>query len=667
MDIELQEKQGGFRMRFYKNMSLKSKLITTFSLILLIPSLLVGGFAYQTAKNQLKEDIRATADQTVEMASNSLDEYIRMEMSNVDGLAKLLGSPSIDEKNTRTRELIDAFTSNHPELELLTLGNENGAWMKSPDPGVQKYDPRDRDWYKDTIKVPDKVVVSNPYISATTGNTVVTIAKILPDKKGVVGINLSLAKLADDINKVKVGSKGYIYVLDRTQHFLIHRDHKPGEEAKGDQYPLFYKDNSGRVEYFLNGDPKEASYGTVASAGWKVVGTMVAQESVEKASKVFSTTLIVLVVSLLFGALLVFGIIRSINRPLKNLMITAHSLSQGDLRNSVTVDSKDEIGKLGDSFNEMVDSLKTMISGIGDTSTQLAASSEQLSASSAQNNQATELIAISAQDVANGTTLLVERISDSTKVTGEMITDMTKISDLVRHSSQRASEARSFSDEGAVVLDSVIKQMNIIGDKVGEMGQVVREQANRSQDINQIISQITEIANQINLLSLNASIEAARAGEHGKGFAVVAAEVKKLAGQTALSSAQINVLIGEIQGQSTQAIESMELAAREVYAGKQVVNRMGELFTDIKDKITDVSDQMQVAAESSKNVSIGTEKLGAVMKTVSEVTEGAAANTENISAAAQQQMASMQEITASALALAHMAEELQAKIDKFKS
>lgn len=654
-------------MKFYKNMSLTRKLILSFAMILLIPSLLIGAAAYMTAKDQLKKELRLTADQNVAMMSSSLDQYVRMEMSNVDGLARLLASISIDQKDTHTRELIDAFTSNHPELELLTLGNENGAWMKSPDPGDQKYDPRERDWYKDTLKDSSKVVISNPYVSATTGNTVVTIARTLPDKKGVIGVNLSLAKLAESINQVKVGSKGYIYVLDRTQRFLMHRDHKSGEEAQGDHYPLFYKDESGRVEYILKGESKESSYGTVTSAGWKVIGTMDAQETEEKAAKIFGITTIVVLASLLFGSLLVYGIIRSINRPMKSLMGTAISLSEGDLRNNVLVDSKCEIGKLGDSFNKMVGCLKTMIVDIGETSASLAASSQQLSASSEQNNKATEQIASSAQEMANGTVTLVARISDSARVTGTMIDELTRISELVRRSSLSASEARNWSDEGSMVLGSVIQQMNVIGDKVGEMEIIVREQAYRSQEIYHVISQITEIANQINLLSLNASIEAARAGEHGKGFAVVAAEVKKLASQTSLSSEQINVWVGEIQGQSVQALRSMEFAAKEVYEGKQVVSRMGELFTDIKHKITDVSDQMQVAAESSESVTKGTEELGAVMKIVSEITDATAENTEQISAAAQQQMASMEEITASAQALSYMAEELQTKIDTFKS
>lgn len=140
---------------------------------------------------------------------------------------------------------------------------------------------------------------------------------------------MSLAKLAESINQVKVGSKGYIYVLDRTQRFLMHRDHKSGEEAQGDHYPLFYKDESGRVEYILKGESKESSYGTVTSAGWKVIGTMDAQETEEKAAKIFGITTIVVLASLLFGSLLVYGIIRSINRPMKSLMGTAISLSEG--------------------------------------------------------------------------------------------------------------------------------------------------------------------------------------------------------------------------------------------------------------------------------------------------------------------------------------------------
>ncbi|WP_051620664.1 HAMP domain-containing methyl-accepting chemotaxis protein [Paenibacillus sp. UNC451MF] len=650
----------------FKNMSLKSKLITAFALVLIVPCLLIGIISYQTAKSSMHSELIASAEDTVSLMNQSVEQYIRMEMGNVQALAKQLTSAAIDEKSPRAREITDSFTSTHPELELATLGNENGAWMKSPDPGSQKYDPRERDWYKDAMKAAGTVIVSDPYVSATTGNMVVTIATSLPDKKGVIGINLSLEKLSSMVKSAQIGERGYVYILDKNQKFLVHPSQKPGDEAKDEHYSLFYKEEAGKVNYVLNGEQKQAAFATNSSTGWKLVGTMVSQETVEKSALIYQVTVGVIVISFILGGLLVFGIIRSIVTPLRRLMESAASLSKGDLRQMVEVKSQDEIGKLGQSFNDMVHSLKTMIIEIGETSTQLAASSEQLSASAEQNAKATDQIATSAQDMSSGSQLLVERVSESSRVTGEMVTDMSDITKLVQHTSARAAEARSYSDEGAIVLGTVIRQMDVIGGNVGQLESIVKEQASRSRDINQIISQITDIANQINLLSLNASIEAARAGEHGRGFAVVAGEVKKLAEQTAKSSNEINELIGHIQDQSEQALGSMIVAAREVSEGKQVVDRMGLLFEEIKVKITEVSDQMQVASTSSENVSQGTRKVGETMNTVSQVTETAAEHTEQISAAAEEQMASMQEISSSAQALSSMAEELQMKIERFK-
>lgn len=648
------------------NVSLKHKLIAAFALVLIIPCLLIGFISYQTARNSMQSELLGAAEDTVELMNQSVEQYVRMEMSNVQGLAKQLTSTAIDEKSPRARELSDAFTSTHPELELATLGNENGAWMKSPDPGSQKYDPRERDWYKDAMKAAGEVIVSEPYVSATTGNMVVTVAAMLPDKKGVIGVNLSLDKLSSMVKNAQIGERGYVYILDKSKKFLIHPTQKPGNEATEEHYSAFYQANSGRTSYTYEGQQKNAAFVTNPATGWKLVGTMESQETVEKSALIYQVTVGVVIISLVLGGLLVFGIIRSIIRPLRELMDTAAALSKGDLRKTVEIRSNDEIGKLGQSFNEMVLSLKTMIVEIGETSTQLAASSEELSASAEQNTKATDQIASSSQDMSSGSQLLVDRVNESSKVTGEMVADISGISDMMQHTSVRAAEARSYSDEGAVVLGTVINQMNVIGSNVDQLETIVKEQASRSQDINQIISQITDIANQINLLSLNASIEAARAGEHGRGFAVVAGEVKKLAEQTARSSNEINLLIGQIQSQSNQALNSMVEASREVAAGKQIVDRMGLLFEEIKGKITEVSDQMQVASASSESVSQGTHKLSETMNTVAQVTETAAEHTEQISAAAEEQMASMQEISASAQALSSMAEELQAKIERFK-
>lgn len=653
-------------MKWMKNVSLKIKLIVSFSLILLLPSLFVGVSAYQTARQEMDGALFHDSETSLELTNQAVDQYVHNEISNVDGLAKLINSSNIDEKNPRVREQIDAFTSTHPELELLVLGNEKGSWMKSPDPGSQKYDPRERDWYKDSLKAAGQVIVTDPYLSATTGNLVVSIAKMLPDKQGVISVNLDLKKLATMVSSTKIGERGYVYILDRNRKFLVHPTQKPGVEAVGEHYPLFYKQESGRIDYELNQVAKQAVFTTNALTGWKLVGTMESKESEEKSASIFRTTAMVLAVAIAVGACLIFWMIRSINGPLKQLMLSASALSQGDLRNRVEIRSNDEIGKLGHSFNEMVYSLKTMIAEISETSTQLAASSQELSASAEQNAKATEQVAASAQDMSSGSQLLVNRISESTQVTDTMIDEVTHITELVHTTSLSAMEARSFSEEGAVVLDTVIRQMNVIGTNVGELEHLVQEQASRSQDINQIIGFITEIASQINLLSLNASIEAARAGEHGRGFAVVAGEVKKLAEQTARFSDQVNGLVGQIQVGSKQAMSSMRVAAKEVEEGKQVVSRMETLFDDVRTHITAVSDQMQVATASSEKVSEGTQKVGAMIRTVSEVTEAAAENTENISAAAEEQLASMEEISSSAQALSSMAEELQSKIERFK-
>lgn len=655
-------------MKVYKNASLKRKLFVSFALVLIIPSLLVGIISYQTAKSRMKEELLQSAEGTVGMTNHLIDQFIQSEMDNVEGAAKQLTSLFAEENNKRrAREIIDAFASSHPELELVTLGNENGAWMKSPDAGDQKYDPRERDWYKDAMKAAGKVTVSDPYVSVTTSNMVVTIAQMLPDKQGVFGVNINLDKLAEKVKTAKIGEEGYIYILDRNRKFLVHPDQKPGEAAKGDHYALFYKESSGRVNYMLNGETKNAAFALNPSTGWRIVGTMVAQETEKKSALIYEATALVIIVSLAAGAVLVLWIVRSVTVPLSRLMESAAALSKGDLRNQVAVRSKDEIGKLGESFNEMVASLKTMIAEIGQTSSQLAASSEQLSASAEQNAKATEQIASSAQDMSSGSRLLVQQVSDSSAIAHQMMDDMSGISELVHRTTLRAAEAQASSDEGAAVLHTAIRQMDVIGANVDELEKIVNEQASRSEHINLIISQITDIANQINLLSLNASIEAARAGEHGKGFAVVAGEVKKLAGQTARSSEQINGLISEIQHQSGKALSSMTEASREVTGGKLIIGQMGRLFEDIQAKITEVSSQMQVASASSESVAQGARKVSETMGAVSQVTESASAHMEHISAAAEQQTASMEEISSFAQSLSKMAEELQTKIERFKS
>lgn len=145
-----------------KSGSLQRKMMILFSIMLVIPILLVSTFSYFSANKQLKIKMQDATHSSVDLVASTINEYVSAAMRNVDLLSQQINSSDIDANSPETRTLIELFMKAHPELEILTVGNNQGAWMKAPDPGKQEYDPRTRDWYKATLLNPGKITIIDP-------------------------------------------------------------------------------------------------------------------------------------------------------------------------------------------------------------------------------------------------------------------------------------------------------------------------------------------------------------------------------------------------------------------------------------------------------------------------------------------------------------------------
>lgn len=233
----------------------------------------------------------------------------------------------------------------------------------------------------------------------------------------------------------------------------------------------------------------------------------------------------------------------------------------------------------------------------------------------------------------------------------------------VTHTSQQASER---SLEGNKAIQTAINQMNSINHTVEELSEVVEGLGQRSTQIGNIIEVITGIAEQTNLLALNAAIEAARAGEHGRGFAVVADEVRKLAEQSSGSAQQIADLIAAIQAETAKAVTSMESATQEVREGIQLVHGAGESFGHIQGSVGEVAQQIDSVASSAEKLKAGMDGVMDVIRQIAHIANETASGSQNVSAATEEQLAAMEEIASSAEALSKMMEELNDLVQRFK-
>lgn len=655
-------------MRNVFGLTIRSRLILSFIIILMVPSLIIGWTSYSTAKDKIEDQITMSAVETEKLLNSNIDRFIEPQKQNIDYLASgIIAANYEGPDSTLQKDILAPFLSKHPEVSTIYVGSKEGDFINAPLKKMPDgYDPRQRPWYQEAMDQKGKVIITSPFISKTTGDFVVGVAKVLKDGSGVIGSEVKLETLEAITKKVKVGNEGFAFILDEDRKVVVHPTTKPNEELKGDWVNKVFNSTSGQFDYSFDNEDKKLVYSTNEITGWKIAGSLHQDEGKNAAQPIFYKTALVVFIALIIGMALVYFIISSITKPLKSLVRISEKIGQGDLTRVINVKSNDELGQLGNRFNQMAKNLRELIEQIGNNTEQVAASAEELTASAEQTGKATEQIASTIQEVAAGSEKQMESVEISSRKIGDLAVEVQRIADNAQSATISSADASERASEGERNIQLAISQMNAINDTFGDLSESVKALGDRSNEINQILEVITNIASQTNLLALNAAIEAARAGEHGRGFAVVAEEVRKLAEQSSDSAQQIAYLISGIQQETSKTVQSMENATNEVNEGIGAVDLAGHSFILIRQSVNEVAAQIEQISSSVQEISSGTEQVVHSVIAISEVAEVAAAGTQNVSAATEQQLASMEEISASAHALSNMADDLHQAIGRFK-
>ena len=386
-----------------------------------------------------------------------------------------------------------------------------------------------------------------------------------------------------------------------------------------------------------------------------------------KDSKLYRTLIIALITLVFFLTIYSsIGFFFSIRNTISELQRVSINLASGDLTEELSLNTKDEMKNIEVANNQMIHGLRSLISQINISSEYLTASSEELKSSAEQTGTATEQVAKNIQEIATGSTMQMESIEIiSAKIT-ELATGIHGIVSSGDRMNANMNETSERAKTGEENINKAINQIQVINATFENLTKTVNTLSERSNDINQFVKVITDIANQTNLLALNAAIEAARAGEHGKGFAIVADEVRKLAEQSSQSANQITELITSMQEETKNTVHSMDFARKEVTEGMDIVHLAGGSFRIIGQSVSDMTTQMEEISTAVHNMSFITDEVVKSITFILEVAESSTAGTQMVSAATEEQLASMEEVMASAVTLSKMAEELYALVKKFK-
>lgn len=484
----------------------------------------------------------------------------------------------------------------------------------------------------------------------------------------------------DGVNVVLLGrdteGKSRIDLVDpEGRHFIKDMIENGRKEGGGYTDLMFAKPNETTPLPKRNYTAMFAPYQWVVGTGvWiDYIDTRVAEEQAEADATFWSSIVklggmivVLLAVFVGLGLYAAGTIVGPIHIITKRLGI----LATGDFRKEESLAEvmhrNDEIGEMGRALQKLQQQVHDMMKTVAEASKQVAASSQQLTNSSEQSAEVSGQVADSIVNVAGSCSEQFTEVENASAHIENLSVNMEKFEKTLDHAGNVVSSARTQADEGEHKVAGAVKQMELIEQSVSESAKVIEELGRESDKIGTIVDAISEIAEQTNLLALNAAIEAARAGEHGRGFAVVADEVRKLAEQSSESANEIAGIIGSIQNKAKSAVTVMQDGVDQVKSGVGAVNGAGTTFKDIAGMVEKVVNETKEMERIVETLSQSTSTISSAIGKISEMSRNVAGEAETVSAATEEQTATMNEIASSSRRLTEMAESMEASVEKFK-
>lgn len=654
------------------NISIKAKLLGIIIPVVIAIILILVFTAYHVSSGIIESYSQNLLESSVNSQASKIEAWLEENLASMQMAKTMIEKLHPDE--TQLQTILDAscgYSENYPDG--LFLADANGSFLKGTDSKKQEPNPKESMWYQEGMTRVNMAVGSahqNP-----DGTNVVSASGLLNDGSDtvrVIAADMTLDRISVIVNSFIEMHDAEAFLVDKDSSVILaSRDSDLISKTLGaDGQSAFYKDVekkvSGKSYDFCTLDGNMTVFKEVNGTNWLLVSYVPTNVVLADLVGLRNLMIIFSIISILVLCVLIERVTHVVIRPVKEMTRVITSMASGDFTVSMKVKGNDEIAVMGRSVEHFIASMKEMIRQMGHVSDRLEkqagssknVSGEMNSAANIQSQSMTELnatvdqLSVSVNEIAQNATQLAGVVADTKE-------DSDKVEDKMRTTVE-------VSEKGKADMESVGNALHNIEISIHNLEEAVDKVGTASGEIVDIIKLIGDIAEETNLLSLNASIEAARAGEAGRGFAVVASQIGVLAKNSADSVAHITSLINEINGLVDDAVKQAGSSASDIESSADLIHIAVDTFDQIFQNIQETSHLIEGVVEKINQVDQVATNVAAISEEQAASSDEILATSESMLQQAKSISKNSEQVEEEAGNLAESADQLADQVKQFQ-